>query len=805
MQFTSGTSLGPRSKKGIPSKKYGNESVDKNNKNKLEKLIKSAKKKVINNTRHIRQNKVRKATRRKKQSEIEIARKNTDNKNFLWSIGDRYHDWWPANRGDIQSYKKCGDFKFLPHMIHYIIICESIRAFEKHYSTKISLTLQNTPLLQNSQPQDVKILSDFANITLPDMSVSKIEESILKKYTQGNTPREFTVSKALFGESDTSKANALATYIKICKHIFGNNIENEYFGVVCDAGFSPFCKLFKHIIENIIKPENMSENIIKQKCTEHHIPLMYMIHTPQTVADSAFTQSFIDCLTVYEFPVNSGDRFECQFNYFADKYKIIFEQNGPFDKNHNFNYKLRDNFINNPQEFTIPYGLRDISSSSSSSSSSFSNRIYRNVGPSLYDLMLYYIHLNSKSSDSIFNYSIYNNNTHALSFNQLQFPEYTYENDEDDQLINQSAPVSENIKIVDRLPNIYKLVDHALGIVDNPTLNNPTLNSSSLMTYKPTHPNSLIKIDGFKELPPKIMIDIKHEGDASQVVAAKIINEKGRFKDRIVFISQDRPCVAHSVSKGLRTIQYGSNYINVYNSRPVNEEMEQNANEENANEEKMEQNTNMGGGGENSGECEVELLEITDVDVKELMLSIGMYADRYLETYITQKNKTINDVLHRRVLHDFYDYTCNMYDTYNRDLEDDINSTHNDTKKFMNILSKIHYKEIVDSLKELINLSNIYNSNFKQPTKTFQKYTSHFSQNKMNLKNTQNVLNKMINQQQNELNYYKNLKTQKNKNKYNKIIQQITNHIRNTRKKINSRSGVNILHMQNQRKLVVAS
>ena len=46
----------------------------------------------------------------------------------------------------------------------------------------------------------------------------------------------------------------------------------------------------------------------------------------------------------------------------------------------------------------------------------------------------------------------------------------------------------------------------------------------------------------------------------------------------------------------------------------------------------------------------------------------------------------------------------------------------------MKFLCKIYYKEKVNSLQELINLSNIYNSNFKQPTTTFEDYTSYILQ-----------------------------------------------------------------------------
>ena len=49
----------------------------------------------------------------------------------MWSIGDRYHDWWPADRGDIKSFKKCGSWKFLPDIIRYGIVAESMRAIKR--------------------------------------------------------------------------------------------------------------------------------------------------------------------------------------------------------------------------------------------------------------------------------------------------------------------------------------------------------------------------------------------------------------------------------------------------------------------------------------------------------------------------------------------------------------------------------------------------------------------------------------------------------------------------------------------------
>ena len=52
---------------------------------------------------------------------------------LMWSIGDRYHDWWPASRGIIESYKNCGVWGMIPVLIHYGIVCDSVIAFKKKY------------------------------------------------------------------------------------------------------------------------------------------------------------------------------------------------------------------------------------------------------------------------------------------------------------------------------------------------------------------------------------------------------------------------------------------------------------------------------------------------------------------------------------------------------------------------------------------------------------------------------------------------------------------------------------------------
>ena len=52
---------------------------------------------------------------------------------LMWSIGDRYHDWWPASRGVIENYKNCGVWGMVPVLVHYGIVCDSVIAFKKKY------------------------------------------------------------------------------------------------------------------------------------------------------------------------------------------------------------------------------------------------------------------------------------------------------------------------------------------------------------------------------------------------------------------------------------------------------------------------------------------------------------------------------------------------------------------------------------------------------------------------------------------------------------------------------------------------
>ena len=619
---------------------------------------------------------------------------------FMWSIGDRYHDWWPADRGDIKSFKKCGDWKFLPSILRYGVICDSIIAFRNmsfgiipydnfNKLNSMGLTPMKSP---HNKSYTSNILTSLKKYTLGHLNgKGDIENIILEKYTSNRI--EDNIARFLLKEKITQNnlLEAIKKYRDICKNIFGKQHTYEWFAVICDAGIGPFCDLFKNIIENV--PKNDIKGIIAF-CKRHHIPVMYMIKTPQTFADSSTNMSFIPCLVLFRFPIThkidgtpisqaitrNNDHpkrvpirtdydgvFRCNFSYFSQGYTIQFEKGDDYgyelDEGLTFNYKIYNNTDNS--YFDIQYGkIQDVK--------------YRYVGPSLFDLMLHYLHLNLSSTRSIYNQNITVGNT-VVQFDKITTKNVEYKEDENDE--NDSSNISvEYVNINDKLHgSIHTSIDSALGLL--PKDNQRYKGSKTELTYKPTNPISLSRINGYDFLPPSIMIDIKHEGDASQVVAAELLNNTHEFKDRIVFISRDRSCVAHSSNKGLPTILFNGNGIFLYNYK-YNPRIK-----------------TRGGSYDNCNEC---------LDIKELMLSIGMYATAYLKQCMKQQIN--NPILHKNVLDNLYSDICNIYNEYNMDLENDINIVYdsNHLNDFMVILHKLYYNTSMNSMQALIRLSDIY-------------------------------------------------------------------------------------------------
>jgi len=264
---------------------------------------------------------------------------------LMWSIGDRYHDWWPASRGVIENYKNCGVWKMLPALIHYGIVCDSVIAFKKKYDRIMASHLPsdaasalNAGLLNNfyskvpqvQRPNFVPLsdtsihestidfvagmentdseekveeyswtdgnLTDSAGFTLTYFrGVSTIEDDILNQFTQGIP----TISMNVI-QPRTNLDNMITNYREICEQLFGNLTHVKWFAVLCDADIGPFCNLFINILESAKK---LNLNDIKTYCTAKTIPVMYMIKTPQTMTDSSNNQSFRPCLTLYRFPI----------------------------------------------------------------------------------------------------------------------------------------------------------------------------------------------------------------------------------------------------------------------------------------------------------------------------------------------------------------------------------------------------------------------------------------------------------------------------------------------------------------------
>ena len=163
------------------------------------------------------------------------------------------------------------------------------------------------------------------------------------------------------------------------------------------------------------------------------------------------------------------------------------------------------------------------------------------------------------------------------------------------------------------------------------------------------------------------------------------------------------------------------------------------------------------------------------------MLTLGMHASRYLLLYKDAKIN-INDAIHMHFLNDLYDDVRHMYNEYNRDLENDITDFdlkyESDMKTFMSILYNLYYKKITKSnLEILIELSNIHDKYYNQPIITLSenkiKVKSNVStnistkpnvstkannrnrRNTLKKPNTQQLANKMVQNQQNLLNFYK--------------------------------------------------
>ena len=721
-------------------------------------------------------------------------------KKLLWSIGDRYHDWWPSDRGDIGSLRRCGDWKFIPSFIHYGIICDSVLAFKRYFlklkppqqqqlkTNNSSRDLVYTSIKQSNVPYaeipynskdwwPTSNLSNSANITLCELSgISTIEQNILNAYTATITRTDNDIPKTYHSKKRIN--DAITKYIIICQQLFGKNLTKyKWFAVVCDAGIGPFCTLFMNIIKNSIPTVIHDINAIKAFCMEKGIPMMYMIQTPQTYADSAFNMSFIPCLTLYRFPITDKidaagnyrpviavpppvnddldypnhmqpglqytDVFTSRYNLFSPEYKIRYHlRSSPAEftaSNGNvFSYRIRhdDGTI-----FNIEYGLKE--------------DLYRYKGPTLFELMLHYLHLNlkdfndednnfPKGSTSIYNMDIYRNDDEInsvppagsaaavangmevskipfISFKKAfdAFTVYTSDSNNDENNHNNSGVKKETeyIRLIDQLPRVRELVKSALGLTPPPVNANHTD-----IGYKPMHPTSLCLIDNYNTLLPKIMSCIKHGGDADQVWSAYLLNQTSEFYDRVVFISKDRPCVAHAANIKLRTIQYGSTSLIIYNNVY---DILNDTSVENMNPKKRK-----GGSGESveshesSSECDKD-----SIDIEQIMLTTGLHASTYLKLY--KKEHTMlnpSDKMHTTVLQDFYNDIKDLYTEHNEDLENaitDVDLRYTGTMKlFMNIVRKLYYNNITSkqSLAILIILCNIHNNYYGLPHIRYEQY-----------------------------------------------------------------------------------
>ena len=744
----------------------------------------------------------------------------------FWSIGDRFHDWWPCSRGELEKIKKCGDWKFLPSIIRYGIACDSISAYKKRYALLDHL---NKDALQNEEFQyvsntDIKVtqednrdyggygeveeyktydppttivwtandrLNSLANNTLTKLQpVTSIEDNILRSYTNSERKTFNSITRQLNNPANID--DAIQKYKEICHQLFGADLTNyKWFAVICDAGNGPWCKLFLNILKN---SNRITIDQIKAFCLLHGIPVMYMIQTPQTITDSAFNMTFIACLILYRFPIthiragapaaapgpaaagagplsernppgyvkipepmagvlHAGTNKEFPNREQPPIYNLETDKNGIFVcKNNLFTFDThRISFhrgINNVNEYTFVEGggtmfrYRITNSAETTVDIDYGPKgsIYRYTGPSLYELTLQYVHKNlldaviddvgiedggiatfPPDSTSIYNSDIYYDDVIFHPFRNA-FEEIVSYVESDSNNNNSQNVESEKtyVRLVTKLGSIKTTIDSGLGLLA--TAVDPSRKGTGTtgdMLYKPLKDISLCLVPNYDTLPARIMPDIKHEGDASQVDALDALNKTPELHDRLVFISKDRPCIANAVNRGFRAIQFGSTEICIYNYAleryPVADAGPAAAGP--AASKKRKATSTAGGGINNSiDDCVNECL-----DVEEIMITIGMHAFRYITTIKDIKTITLNSVMHYNLLRNFYDDIGSIYDEYHRNLENDITDIDlkytGDMKLFMIILRKLHYHEInrSNAFNALIALCNIHHRYYGMP------------------------------------------------------------------------------------------
>ena len=270
-------------------------------------------------------------------NEIEAARVEAEEKE-AWKkrklcCADSVHDLFGiASIGIFMKYGACGSI--------WGYMAELVRFGTLEQITRI-LKIQNVGKTERKYDKFVKkdtLTSICTNIL--GISASNVEEKTMKKYT---TQEPISIMQTAVN-TEQQYQKALKSYAEACKQLFPS-IDPEtdiYMGY--DAGLGPLATLFKEIIKHagkkigkeIIDDDKELKKILNGRSKKSYIPLLYVIKTPQNIADSANDVSYPEFLTIYEFPENSDNP-------------------RPREKHHNERVFVVDSNIFTKDKFTIFY------------------------------------------------------------------------------------------------------------------------------------------------------------------------------------------------------------------------------------------------------------------------------------------------------------------------------------------------------------------------------------------------------------------------------------------------------------------
>jgi hypothetical protein len=591
-------------------------------------------------------------------------------------IDDTCHDWLDK-RGEVLSFEHCGiNVNHIPTFIRYAILCESLKACKKLKERDNTAEVPEYSVTQRANP-----FSDNTNIPAEPANSSTLINYIKQITGDVSTIEDRGFDKLhntsdIISEDITNKTLGsplpvlIRKYKDICLKLFpGKNF--RWFALVCDAELGKLFLLFREIIRKSIQnnkkrlkkqkitPEVLTIEQIIQICRQYGIMVLYLLKIPQTIADSAYNQSYIPCLTLYRFPVThdrngnkilldddndndddddlpypmkdpgphrptDGSYFRSPNNLFSQDNAMIIYKRGNlsgeaaynYDNGKIFQYIIKHTLTDAAKtaaqtalrasraarataveagaavvravagatagedgyrySFLIQYGLRNIPAMAAAPPAAGAAAVgpapniltYLETGPTLFQLLLHYMHLNLFNiRASIFNTLVRNSaGTPILSFKNLFSFVKSYD--------AQGNAIKTPILLTSLLNSIHASIDSWLGLTPIVAQGDLYKGSTENITFTPAKPYNLWRMNGLDEyhrLPPAIMVDMKRLGDEDAGYAAAILNSTGEFKGRTGFSTIDRLSAANAAKYGVVTIKHkGANLVIIrFNSNKV--------------------------------------------------------------------------------------------------------------------------------------------------------------------------------------------------------------------------------------------